>query len=318
MTKEIPPVPNAEKENEQIETTEQETKEYAVAVDPKAMEDLEDLNREIHLKRKETYDTIRDIQAKKDKGDEPWRETSAQPKQEYKAQKPTNKLRNGIMALKIGLAGILGLGATKGAAATNTPDSLGKGQQKEVVIDGVSVKEGLKIRELTSAERQDWNAFLDFVKEKGYEGSEKLDKGSDALARSLFAKYKELHPTTTIDYSSVASVQMEMQKLKKSMQEFSKRRNEADSATIMAGVSKVDGWFGHATSQFRFPFVVSEQYHNDELVSKKNLGLVNPNLETTQKQKSMKKVPPGAVIEQLSGGKFYEDPETGDLVRVDD
>lgn len=273
-------------------------------------EDLEKLEAEIEFKQSKTAEEIRSIQAKKEKGDEPGIV--------YNIQKPTNKFRNLIMAGKIALSGLFALGATKQAGATGNPsDSTGKNIQKEQMMNGVSIKEGLTIRPLTTAERQDWNAFLDFVKEKGYEGSEKLDKKSETLAQSLFAEYKKLHPATTINYEIVPSVQYEMQKLKETVQSFSKRRNLPDSATVMAGVSKVDGWFGSHTSQFRFPVLVVEDFHNNTLVSSKNLGVVNSNFETDQTKKKMKKVPPGVVIEEYSDGKFYTDPHTGDLIKID-
>lgn len=233
-------------------------------------------------------------------------------------QVPTNRFRNGIMAFKIGLAGILGLGATKEAKAGGGDDSLTKKPVIEKsVSNAIEVKEGLNIRTVSSKERNDWNSFIDFVESKGLQGSEKLDKGSDALAKSLFTEYKKLNPKTTLTYELVPSIQYEMQKLKQNVQGFAERRNDPNAKNLMSFVSKVDGWFGSRTSQSKFPFMIENDYHNNNLVSSENLGLIGADMTPEKKAEMMKKIPKGAKLEKLDGGIFYEN-EDGDLVKVSD
>lgn len=181
-----------------------------------------------------------------------------------------------------------------------------------------ATKEGLMIRPLSAQERQDWNDFLDFVKAQGYEGSEKLNTGSDALARKLFAEYKKLHPETTMEYGIVASVQHDMQQLKENVQSFAKRKNDPNAENLMKDASKVDGWFGSQTSKYKYPQMLMNTFHNNDLISSKNLGLVDGTMQTQKSgvQRPQQKIPEGAKVEQLKGGKFYEDPQTGDLIEV--
>lgn len=312
MTEKIPPANEILQEN--LNPDQEKGKD--VKVDPVAMEDLEKLNSEIEFRGTETAEIIRDAQAKKELGTESW---NSEPVTVYSAspkQSPSNKFRNGIMGLKIALAGLLGLGATKESKASTPEDSLGKKPLIEKVnTGGIEIKEGLKIREITPSERNDWNNFIDFVESKGLKGSEKLDKGSDALARSLFTEYKKLHPNTTINYESVPSFQYEMQKLKQQAQGFAKRRNDPNADKIMSFVSKVDGWFGKQTSQSKFPFMVENTYHNDALISSENLGLMGADMTPEKREQIMKKVPAGKQLEELADGFYYQNDD-GDFIKV--
>jgi hypothetical protein len=131
MTEKIPPVNETlEEESEQIKN---ET-ESLVTVDPVAMEDLEKLDSEIKFRGTETAEMIRNAQAKKELGSEP---LNSKPMTVYNAspkQVPSNKFRNSIMALKIGLAGLLGLTTTKAKAGGDPVDSLGKKATIEKVL----------------------------------------------------------------------------------------------------------------------------------------------------------------------------------------
>jgi hypothetical protein len=230
---------------------------------------------------------IRNAQAKKDMGNESW---NSKPMTAYNVppkQAPSNKFRNGIMALKIGFMGLLGLTATKEAKAGGDPvDSLNKKATIEKTQSGkIEVKEGAKIRPVTAQERIDWNKFLDFVKEKGYEGSKELDKGSDALARKLFDEFKKLNPNTTINYEIVASVQYEMHKIRQMARGFAERHNDPKANIIMTGISKVDERFGSKTSQYRFPAIFMDTFHNNDLVKSENLGLVGADMQTEKVRK---------------------------------
>lgn len=313
MTEKIPPVNEALQENLNLNSE----KGKSVEVDHVAMEDLEKLDSEIKFRGTETAEMIRDAQSKKELGSEPW---SSKPMTVYNAspkQAPSNKFHNSIMALKIGLAGLLGLGATKEAKAGGDPvDSLGKKLTIEKTQSGkIEVKEGVKIRPITAQERMDWNKFLDFVKEKGYEGSKELDKGNDALARRLFDEFKKLNPNTTINYDIVAPVQYEMHKIRQMARGFAERHKDPMANVIMSGISDVDKWFGSKTSQYRFPAMFMDTYHNDKLVSSENLGLLGADLTPEKKEQIMKKVPLGKKLESLEDGYYYENDD-GDLIKV--
>lgn len=187
-------------------------------------------------------------------------------------------------------------------------------------------------RRLTPGEMQQWNMFLDFVKNEGYEGSEDLNKKNKNLGATLFDKFKKANPNISIDYSIVPDVQNEMQVLGESVRAFAARRNDPNAANLMTGVSPVDGWFGSKTSQYRFPEQQTVVYNNGQLVSQTNDGLLNSNLDATgvpnknaagQTTSSLsagrprKPIPKGVNIEKLADGYYYEDPQSGDLVRVE-
>ena len=189
-------------------------------------------------------------------------------------------------------------------------------------------------RRLSPGEMQQWNMFLDYVKDKGYEGSEDLNKKNKNLGASLFADFKKANPNIAIDYSIVPDVQNEMQMLGESARAFAKRRNDPNADKLMTGVSPVDGWFGSKTSQYRFPEQQTVVYNNGQLVSQTNDGLLTSNLTATgvpNKDASgnvtstlpvgtarrKQNIPKGVTVEKLQDGYYYEDPQTGDLVKVE-
>jgi hypothetical protein len=188
-------------------------------------------------------------------------------------------------------------------------------------------------RRLSPGEMQQWNMFLDYVKDKGYEGSADLNKKNKNLGASLFADFKKANPNIGIDYSIVPDVQNEMQMLGQSARDFAKRRNDPNAENLMTGVSPVDGWFGSKTSQYRFPEQQTVVYNNGQLVSATNDGLLTSNLQATgvpnlnaqgQTTSSLptnarpkKPIPKGVTVEKLADGYYYEDPQSGDLVRVE-
>lgn len=193
-------------------------------------------------------------------------------------------------------------------------------------------------RRLTPQEMQQWNMFLNYVKEQGYEGSPDLNQRNKNLGSTLFSQFKKVNPNITIGYDIVPSVQQEMQLLKENVQGFAKRRNDPNADNLMTGISPVDGWFGSKTSQFRFPEMTTQVYNNGQLVSATNNGLLTgnmtptglPNVNAQGKSISIlptdsvnrkKTPPPGVKIEKVadSTGRVYdayEDPQTGDIVEL--
>lgn len=177
---------------------------------------------------------------------------------------------------------------------------------------------GPKKRRLSPKEMQEWNSYLDFVRSKGMEGSPELNKRDKGLGAQLFAEFKKSNPNVSIGYDVVPLVQNEMQEMQKSTREFLKRRNDPNADNVMSGISPVDGWFGSQTSQYRFPIMEQEQYHNDALVSKQNLGLVDGKLAPTagSVQGGASQVNgawDGSNVVDTREGKFVEN-EDGDLV----
>lgn len=178
-------------------------------------------------------------------------------------------------------------------------------------------------RRLAPEEMQQWNQFLEFVKEQGYEGSPELNVKNKNLGSSLFDKFKTANPNVTIDYSIVPDVQNEMQVLGQSARDFAARRNDPNAANLMTGVSPVDSWFGSKTSQYRFPSATLVTKRNNQTVGQQNLGLVSGNIQATGVGNINKpRIPQGVQIETLYDdqgnaiGKGYTDPTTGDTIEL--
>src|SRR5438876_4000160 len=103
-------------------------------------------------------------------------------------------------------------------------------------------------KDLSPAQRMEWNNYVNFLEEKGYKGSPLLDKKETGLAKSLFDEYTQMNPGTPLKYEDIKSVQLEMQKLKDSAQALAKRQGYKNAKNIMTGVSDVDGWPGSKTT----------------------------------------------------------------------
>lgn len=320
MTKEIPPKTNelAPQENELKTNLENELVLKDQSEEKK--ENIDELIESVKTELDKKYETLQQNIA------------DGKTKTQYHGiSVPTkNEKKSWWKAAILGLSGILFATGAK-ANSPSAEDTLSRGETKERTIKAktslpekkntVSFSEGKKesltIREVTPQERNEWNDFLSFVEQKGYKGSKELDKGSDKLARSLFAEYKTLHPETTLDYSIVASVQKDMQDLRENVQAFAKRRNDPNAENLMKNISKIDGWFGSQTSQYGYPQMVLTTYHNDALVGSENLGVVDKNMNPEKKSTIQKtqKIPKGAKVEKLKDGDYYEN-EDGDLVKI--
>ena len=171
-------------------------------------------------------------------------------------------------------------------------------------------------KQLTPQQMKDWNRYVDYVKEKGYTGSKDLDKRETGLAKNLFNNFLKENPDATIKYEDIGLVQQEMNKLKDQARAFAARRGDPNAQNLMAGTSKVDGWPGSKTTQFKFPEMQSKEFLNDTLVKQQNLGLVGGTFTPTGVPATAKKVlPKGVKLEKLQDGYYYEDPQTGDMVK---
>lgn len=179
-----------------------------------------------------------------------------------------------------------------------------------------SVRGGGDPINLTPQQRQEWNKYVDYIKSKGYSGSPLLDKKETGLATKLFGQFKAENPGVTLTLDHIGAVQQEMADLQKSSQAFAARHGDKNPANVMSGISKVDGWPGSRTTQFKFPEMQTQDYRNGSLVSQQNLGLVDSKLNPTGIIPSTTKIlPKNAKLEKMADGKlYYEDPSTGSMV----
>lgn len=227
-------------------------------------------------------------------------------------------------AIKLGVLGTAALGLSSKMQAAGTPeDSLTKKKTENVRIE--KTKDNTKVfafKEITPKQVEDWNAFVDFVAKSNYQGNPELDVRGKGLAKELFDAFKEQHPGVSFDITDedfIASVQYEMQKLKVGVQNFAERRNDPNAKTKMEGVSKIDGWPGSRTTQFKYPKIVEEDYVDGNLVARIDHGYVDADMVTTREihTKGGVNIPKGAKLEQMSDGFYYfQDSDSGDWVRV--
>jgi len=120
---------------------------------------------------------------------------------------------------------------------------------------------------LTQEERAHWNGFADFVKSKGFEGSNKLDARDTNLSRQLFEEYNKGKGTSEYKYDAyVPAVQEEIadyrntliNKIKAGQMQLQDKAFTGDLSTydfdknFLPGLSNVDGWAGSKTTGFRF------------------------------------------------------------------
>jgi hypothetical protein len=167
---------------------------------------------------------------------------------------------------------------------------------------------------LTPQKRQEWNQYVDYVEKRGYKGSTELDKRDTGLANKLFEEFRKENPTATISLNDIQSVQYEMQQLKKTVTDFAKRKGVKDADNMMHGISKVDGWPGSKTTQFKFPIMAVDSFHNGQFMGRRDLGLVDSKLNPSQVHEVKPSVPKGAKLEKMSDGKTYYENEQGEMI----
>lgn len=166
-------------------------------------------------------------------------------------------------------------------------------------------------RRLSPQEMIEWNGFLDHLKTRGVQGSKILDKKDHNLGEQLFNEYKQSNPNISIDYSIVPIVQNEHNLFAQQAREFAKRKGDPNADKLYSDNSKVDGWLGSKTSQQYFVPATLKTITNGA-AKEQPLGLMNGNLIPT----TSKTPPKGVAIEKLQDGYYYQDPQSGDMVRV--
>jgi len=255
---------------------------------------------------------------------------------------------NFLRKAKTAALGVLALGLSSKANAENTADTLSKKDNQTNVASAKSFEDSTKnintfkmqsaenknqdltkkfeFKQLTEKQMQDWNKFIDFVEFEGYKGSPELNKSKE-VGYKLFDKFKKLNPEIDInlrDPSLVASVQMEIQKFAENARAFARRKNNPNAENLMTGISQVDDFAGPKTLQYKFATAVLDKYHNDNLVSTHDLGMVKGDLTSTRSilEKKMEKrsdgnfYHKGKKAELMSDGKYYVENDDGDLVML--
>lgn len=115
------------------------------------------------------------------------------------------------------------------------------------------------IKRSTPQQRQAWNAFLKFVKDKGAQGSKELDIKDRARGLALLQEYNKLNPYMPVNEEFIPIAQQEISEIS--------RGNfpgiDMDSGQILYQFlpdaikkrtpSQQDSWFGSLTSQMGYP-----------------------------------------------------------------
>jgi hypothetical protein len=174
--------------------------------------------------------------------------------------------------------------------------------------------DGGKPRRLTPQEMADFNKFLDYVKQKGLQGSDRLNHDS-ALRSQLFSEFSKANPGTVINEDIIPSVQLEHQQFAQNAKDFAQRKGGANADSLYNNESKIDGIFGSKTSQQYFVPAQYQQFNNGTLVKNQNLGLMNGLMEASGDSTTRRKpLPKGAKLEKMSDGHYYYEGADGDMV----
>ena len=118
---------------------------------------------------------------------------------------------------------------------------------------------------LSVQQRQDWNAFLDYLGKKGIGGSKDLDARDKSLGLSYLKQYQKENPNTTITPDVIPQVQYDQYLIRKgdsfnglSPEQMAYLRKgltrpDGTSPYLSRPVSDVDGWLGSLTSKQYYP-----------------------------------------------------------------
>lgn len=123
---------------------------------------------------------------------------------------------------------------------------------------------------ISPQDRQYWNGFVDYVAQKGYTGSPKLDERTSKLSRMLFDEYNRSNKGNYSYDEFVPSIQREIASYRNNAIDQIKKNNlkvTNDDGSLytgnindydfeknyMQGLSNVDGWAGSRTTSWKFP-----------------------------------------------------------------
>lgn len=176
-------------------------------------------------------------------------------------------------------------------------------------------------KELTPQQRQEWNAYVDWLDKKGMKGSTELDKGDTGL--QYFNQFLKENPSISLRPEHIKAVQQEIEGIAQKSRDLLQRQGNPNAQNVMRGTSKFDNIPGSKTTSFKFPEMNLQAYHNNAMVANRNLGLVNSQLQpqvgifgSRQAQ-----IPKGTKLEQFydsmgkPSGTGYTD-KNGDVVIV--
>jgi len=111
---------------------------------------------------------------------------------------------------------------------------------------------------LTTEQRAQWNAYIDYLQAKGMKGNPALDNRDTKLSQQMFDSYKAQNPHFTLTYDQVPQVQKDLldyraqlvNKWKANPAVVPDAKTEED---IMPDLSPADGWLGSKTSSHKYP-----------------------------------------------------------------
>lgn len=171
------------------------------------------------------------------------------------------------------------------------------------------------IPRMTSSQIDYFNGFLDYVKNKGLQGSTKLNTGD--LNQKLYGEYTKTNPGVDLPLTDLTRMAQNEQQVQKQFDvNFIQRKDPTKAADVAASsISPLDSFFGSETSKRYIPRAVQQNFVNGNLVQQKDLGYV-PNSLNKAADTSKKQIPAWAdVIETSTDGKGYYD-QNGNFVKL--
>lgn len=109
-------------------------------------------------------------------------------------------------------------------------------------------------------QRQNWNRFLDFLKERGMAGNPELDKEDASLGMKLLEEYNKANPDSKVDAGFIPIAQYESYLIRKKGEFPGLTKEEAEyvfgnlkNQYKDRQISNVDSWLGSLTSTQYYP-----------------------------------------------------------------
>lgn len=113
---------------------------------------------------------------------------------------------------------------------------------------------------LSNEQKQQWNAYIDYLDKRGMKGSPALDNRDTGLSQQLFNEYKTQNPHFSLTYDQVPQVQQDLQDYRGQLVNKWKANpaiaDVKSADEIMPNLSDVDGWLGSKTSAHKYPVAV--------------------------------------------------------------
>lgn len=150
---------------------------------------------------------------------------------------------------------------------------------------------------LSVPQRQDWNAFLDYLGKKGVGGSKDLDARDKGLGLSYLKQYQKENPNTTITPDLIRNVQYDQYLLRKgdsfnglNPEQMKYMRAGLNPSFLAREISPIDSWIGSITSKLYYPQArrgdnVGNSYNYGTDVESYIKGLTNPEINEKFREK---------------------------------